>query len=176
MIVDVHAEAESDGRIVGLVDPRKAMRTALPELQWRSLLHLDAVRTYYSGMLFQRPVCDDEIRALKRRSKVTQHLQVEHPPKDLVGFREWLAEIEADVPEKYRKSIRIEFESEGDPYDSGHHLTVEATYQRPETDEEFAARKADVSGRLKAIEDHDAKVRRQKNRALATALGGSPIE
>lgn len=69
------------------------------------------------------------------------------PPSPLAEFQAWFEGILDEIPEEYRSTATIEFSSTGSYYDS-HYGSVEVTYRRPETDEEWAERKRDVLARL----------------------------
>ncbi len=69
------------------------------------------------------------------------------PPSPLPAFQEWLGEIVEQIPEEFRETATIEFSSTSSYYDS-HYGNVEVSYSRPETDEEWAERKAGVDEML----------------------------
>ena len=76
------------------------------------------------------------------------------PPSPLLEFAAWLGAIIEEIPEEYRATAQIEIDSVGSYYDS-HYGQVEVTYRRPETDEEWEARKQDVMSRVRAAEDQE---------------------
>lgn len=69
------------------------------------------------------------------------------PPAPLAEFQEWVDEVVAQVPEEFRDTATVEFGSASSYYDSSY-SSVEVQYRRPETDEEWEARKADVLGQV----------------------------
>ena len=60
-------------------------------------------------------------------------------------------EIMGRVPEEYRNTAQVDFESVSSYYDS-HYCEMTVLYRRPETDEEWEARKADVIKRQRGYE------------------------
>jgi hypothetical protein len=68
------------------------------------------------------------------------------PPAPIEEFLAWVKRMESRIPDEYRDTATFQFTSEPSYYDS-HYAKVEVSYRRPETDEEWAARKADVARR-----------------------------
>jgi hypothetical protein len=95
-----------------------------------------------------RPPLDWEIEAKDQRKTVVVRLldgRSYDVPDSLTDAIEWLQGWLERVPKKLRDTAKISVDSESD-YDS-HRCEVVITYQRPETDAEWAARKADVERR-----------------------------
>lgn len=65
----------------------------------------------------------------------------EYGDDKVVSVIEWLQDVLDDVPAEYRDSVRIEIDSVGG-YEGEHHTEVTIYYDRPETEEEHAARSA----------------------------------
>lgn len=63
------------------------------------------------------------------------------PPEDAAGAIAWLSEKLESIPEAFRSTAKIEFDSVSSDEDS-HYARIEITYSRPETDEEEAVRLA----------------------------------
>lgn len=63
----------------------------------------------------------------------------EWPPEDAAGAIAWLSEKIESIPEAFRSTARIEFDSAGG-YEGAHYARIKVTYNRPETDEEYADR------------------------------------
>ena len=79
---------------------------------------------------------------MKRQKVYVKVLQAEQydpefPPSKLPKFCTWLDEQIAKIPEQYRDSATIDFDSVSDWGDS-HKGRVEIQYIRPQTDEEVA--------------------------------------
>lgn len=91
--------------------------------------------------------------AIRRQKQVVvvnaEQYDPDFPPTPLLEFQAWLEAMIEDIPEEYRGTATVEFDSAGSYYDS-HYAKVEISYYRPETDEEWAARRADVEARLAA--------------------------
>lgn len=60
-----------------------------------------------------------------------------------------------EVPPEYRKDSRFEIETEDDYYGGGSRVTIRAFYDRPETDEEMAARHAEAEANAVAARRHN---------------------
>lgn len=60
---------------------------------------------------------------------------------------EYLLEQVNTLPEEYRNTINIEKEEVSYPYDSNTYYTINVTYEREETDEEYEKRKLDIKKR-----------------------------
>ena len=63
----------------------------------------------------------------------------EWPPEDAAGAIAWLSEKVGSIPEAFRSTAKIEFNSVGG-YEGSHCAQIEITYTRPETDEEESDR------------------------------------
>ena len=63
----------------------------------------------------------------------------EWPPENAAGAIAWLSEKVESIPEAFRSTAKIEFDSVGG-YEGSHHARIEITYTRPETDEEESDR------------------------------------
>ena len=63
------------------------------------------------------------------------------PSEDAIGFLAWFQERIDRIPAEHQMTAKISLESQGGYYGE-HHAHIEITYQRPETDEQFAARLA----------------------------------
>ena len=61
------------------------------------------------------------------------------PPEDPAGFMAWFKDRIDLIPVEHRQNAKIEVSSESGYYDS-HTPHIEITYQRPETDGQFASR------------------------------------
>jgi len=68
-------------------------------------------------------------------------------PGQLQEFVLWSNALLDEIPEEFRATAEIEISSTSSYYDS-HYATIEVTYRRPETDEEWEARKQDVAARM----------------------------
>src|SRR5581483_5199751 len=123
-----------------------------------------------------RPVSEDEIRRAKRRGKVrvtvcNQERCDEGPfnfgesysDGSLAKVLKSLEAIRDSIPEPYRAKARCEIDSNSG-YEGSHYAHIEVTYERPETDEEWAKRKAELQER---IAFHTAKKRQQLERLKA---------
>jgi len=80
----------------------------------------------------------------------------------LFAFADWLQAVIASIPEEYRSVAEIEIDSTSG-YKGSHYATIEISYRRPETDEEWAAREA-------AIERRAAEVEASERRQLAALM------
>lgn len=68
----------------------------------------------------------------------------EYSDDKLVSVIDWLTKKLAKIPAEHRDAARLEISSVGG-YEGEHHAEATIYYDRPETDEEFAARKAEVA-------------------------------
>lgn len=107
-----------------------------------------------------RPVYAGEVDALNKRATVTVTV-ANHQLYDDGPFyfgetftdgslNKVIASLEAirdSIPPEYRDAARCGIDSESG-YEGSHYANIEVTYSRPETDEEWEARKADVHRRL----------------------------
>lgn len=87
------------------------------------------------------------------------------PPEPYSDFLEWLDDLVKAVPAEDRNRVTIEFDSTPSYYDS-HYACVEVTYRRPETDDEWEARKMRVTAEWAAHEE----AQKQKELAALAAL------
>ena len=63
------------------------------------------------------------------------------PPEDPAGFVAWFQERIERIPAEYRATATIELGTQSGYYGDSS-VSIEITYRRPETDEQFAARLA----------------------------------
>lgn len=83
----------------------------------------------------------------------TPTYDIEGLPSSLAEFITWAQKHLASVPEEFRDSASIDFESHssyGDPYTD---LVIE--YKRPETDDEVDERENAAANRIKRNRQHD---------------------
>lgn len=98
-----------------------------------------------------------QLRATKRVSVLdAEQYEDGFPPGKLPDFMAWLAEHINRIPEEYRASAEIEIDSRGS-YEDSHYATIKISYVRPETDEEWDARKANVMSRVRQAEEQERK-------------------
>lgn len=71
--------------------------------------------------------------------------------KTLAGWREWLKQKFDEVPPEYRDAAILEINSEGG-YEGEHHTEATLYFDRPETPEEVANRKAVALARAEEAE------------------------
>ena len=69
-------------------------------------------------------------------------------PKGYAALLAWMECLVQDVPEEHRQTVEFDFDLVREYGEDYPNLTV--TYTRPETDEEWAARRADVEARVMA--------------------------
>lgn len=81
----------------------------------------------------------------------------EWPPEDAAGAIAWLSEKLESIPEAFRSTAKIEFDSVGS-YEGSHYARIEITYSRPETDEEETNR----------MQAEEARQHRQRQEELDT--------
>jgi hypothetical protein len=102
-----------------------------------------------------------EIAAKDERGTVRQEVRrdLDEAPEELLQAVSWFASVLEEVPAEFQMSATVE--ARQSEYDAG----FDVTWQRPETDEEWAARKADVE-RREAIwkERHEAQERAEFER------------
>lgn len=84
------------------------------------------------------------------------------PPKDPTGFLVWFQERFASIPPECVKEARVEIGSQGEYYDE-HSPTIEITYLRNETDDQFVSRLQRAKEQKALKEFHE----RQQYEALA---------
>lgn len=83
------------------------------------------------------------------------------PPRDLPQLIQALQETLLEVPPEYRDSAEVSFEPAWEFGESYEHVRI--TYERPETPEEEATRKAtERAATLKWIDEQEALIRRRK--------------
>lgn len=111
----------------------------------------------------ERPPMQWEVDGILERGSVTETLLSESPygtlPDKLPKAIKWLQGYLDKVPAKLRSKARIRFDTHmeyGDTYPR-----IEITYERPETDEEWTARRADLDER---IAHHREKARKEFER------------
>ena len=110
-----------------------------------------------------RNVWPSEIDALVIRQEIREAVvsaeayDPDFPPSDLAGFIAWAEGLLDDIPEEYRATATVEIGSVGSYYDS-HYANIEVTYRRPETDEEWEARKKSVMDRANAAEEEERRI------------------
>ncbi len=73
------------------------------------------------------------------------------PAGGLVDVIDRLQRLLEEVPLEFRDTAQLDFNSVSSYYDS-HYCEIEIIYRRPETDEEWEARKADLDKRVRAYE------------------------
>lgn len=95
-----------------------------------------------------------EVEAVTARGTVTvQVLRESHfgscstVPEKLSEAIAWLRDHLRSIPMACRDSAKLEIESVGG-YEGDHHAEVSISFARPETDDEWAARRADVERRI----------------------------
>lgn len=113
-----------------------------------------AVPTYRS-FISERAVSQHEVDALAVRREITvdvltaEQYDPDFPPAPMPDYLQWVASLQERIPEEFQATATVEFDSVGSYYDS-HYGRVEVKYRRPETDEEWERRKANVMQRLAA--------------------------
>jgi hypothetical protein len=112
-----------------------------------------------------------EADAIGKRGTVTETLLDESPygilPDSLPRAIKWLQRYLDKVPPKLRTKARVSFDTTmeyGETYPR-----IRITYSRPETDEEWAARKADLAERVA----HHEGLRRQEFERLRAEFDGA---
>lgn len=91
---------------------------------------------------------DYELREIAKRRTIEETAdtgQVDELPDTLCGLADWLAELKLAVPAPHRDTAKVEWRD-------GEFASWTLTYERPETDEEWAERKADVERRQRLSE------------------------
>ena len=78
------------------------------------------------------------------------------PPEDPAGFVAWFQERIDRIPAEYRSTATIELDTQSGYYGDSS-VSIEITYRRPETDEQFAARLArdEAQKRSRMEQDRD---------------------
>jgi hypothetical protein len=86
-----------------------------------------------------RPATEQEIAALADRGTKTDVAEAPAWPGNVADLAKWAADVLALVPEEYRATAEMSPPDDGD--------SAVMYWARPETDEEWAARRADVERR-----------------------------
>lgn len=61
-------------------------------------------------------------------------------PENFIEFIAWSNKKLMEIPEEFRASAKIEFDTDNCRYDDSNDLSIEITYRRPETSEELLER------------------------------------
>lgn len=83
------------------------------------------------------------------------------PPEVAVDFLRWFQDKVQSIPPEYRDNAKVEIDATGG-YEGSYYATIEITYERSETDAEYAAR---LEGARRATDD-----RQRQERALYEQL------
>lgn len=108
-------------------------------------------------MLQYWPVSKHEVDILNVRQEIrvkvvkAEQYDPEFPTGSLEHVVSLFKEIMERVPEEYKNTAQVDFESVSSYYDS-HYCEMTVLYRRPETDEEWEARKANVAKRQRQYE------------------------
>lgn len=94
-------------------------------------------------------------------------------PEKLSDAISWLQDHLRSIPKACRASAKFEIESEGG-YEGEHHVGVSITYERPETDAEWAERRADMERRQALATEAREAAERAEFQRLAAKFGTAP--
>lgn len=83
----------------------------------------------------------------------SEETRFESMPCDFNSFLKWVDWVKQSVPEEFRKTARVDIEARQD-YD-GYIASVEVSYVRPETEDEYSTRLKEEQRLHKKQEDQD---------------------
>ncbi len=88
-------------------------------------------------------------------------------PRKLVEAVQWFSDLLEEIPAEHRETATLNIESD---YESSS-VTIDIKYKRPETDQEWADRKADVVCRVVAADQEAAALERTQYERLKAKFG-----
>lgn len=137
----------------------ETIRTALPPFVFREL---------FGSTVVDRCPTPGEIAGVEQRLMLRESDDHTGWPEDAIGFVQWITRIVAEIPEDQRATATISFHTDdGD-------RSVEIERGVPETDEQWAARKADILRRKELFERRDEEADRAEFERLKGKFDKQP--
>jgi predicted metal-dependent hydrolase len=137
---------------------------------WRELM-LKQFRAIEEERRNREPLAQ-ELRTAQERDTVTVRVSSdEDMPDALSEVIAWLQRQLESIPPEMRHTAILSLDTQSD-YDGPSYATYEITYERPETDEEWAARKVDVERRAELWAKRREAAERAEFDRLSAKFGG----